>query len=317
NPVVPMLIDIMSDTTEDNIVIMYAYETLESFIEFKESPGEPGSWSLEDYMKLKKLVEKINMEDSVPRLIKILSDNKEDIGIRRYASDLLGMIGDRRAIEPTIKVYNEKVAWGALKLLKKTGDSRLAKIMDDDGDYGVWAWTEEKEKAIGVAMDVLRGNPLPKLLSEEKIREDEREHCSHMLWSKNKSDKYIEKSIERKRKEYAIKVLSEAKAKEAVTMLIELLERERETSIVSALISSLGEIGDERAVELIVKCLHDEKFVGAFVEFAAIEALGNIGGKIATETLEEILYYGDYEPSQTRAAKALKKITGKEYKYKR
>jgi HEAT repeat protein len=94
-------------------------------------------------------------------------------------------------------------------------------------------------------------------------------------------------------------------------------EREKETLEVANIIRALGNTEDKRAVEPIIKYLHDERFVGAFVEFAAIEALGNLGDERAIKPLEEILYHCDYEPSRIRAAKALRKITGKEYKYKR
>ena len=124
---------------------------------------------------------------------------------------------------------------------------------------------------------------------------------------------------ENPRDETVIEALGLAKAEEAVPMLLELLEIERDFNIKDIVIEVLGNIGDGRAVESLIQILNHKSLQGQRSnEFSCITALGEIGDERAVKLLEEkMLEYEGNELFQKATAESLKKITGKEYKYKR
>ncbi len=115
-------------------------------------------------------------------------------------------------------------------------------------------------------------------------------------------------------REKVAKALGEIKSKQAVEPLINALKHEFEYFVRREVAIALGKLKDKRAVESLITVLknYDEKNA---VRESAAEALGKIRDRRAIKPLEEALESGVYEV-RAQARKALKKISGKEYKEK-
>lgn len=85
--------------------------------------------------------------------------------------------------------------------------------------------------------------------------------------------------------------------------LIEALSYEKDHNVRQSAAWSLGEVGDERAVEPLIEALNDRKRVRE----VAARALGEIGDARAVKPLIKVLQSGNWEVSGT-SAKALGKI---------
>jgi HEAT repeat protein len=289
--IVPVLIEIFR-TSRERMVSYEAHAILIDIAECKSTPVDEidPDWKKRIYKEAKR----IDIESAVPRLIEVACDDKENNYNRDGTLLLLGEMEDTRAVEPLIKLLEDKrledkktcrgevtlkeTVEGVLcKILWKTKDRRIAEALDRDGsNYGVWVEID-REKAISKAMEAFKKNPKDR---------------------------------------YAIGVLGNAKAEEAVSMLIELLERERDFDIKDSIINTLGKTGDRRAVESLIQILKQKTPRGQRCNtFAAIKALGEIGDERAVTVLKEILSENeDFELFQKEIKRSLKKITGKEYK---
>ncbi|MDI6786492.1 MAG: HEAT repeat domain-containing protein [bacterium] len=223
----------------------------------------------------------VDIDKIILELIEILEDalpDKSDFTIEKIAN-FFKEIKDKRGIEILIKAFKSRqnedvrrrviernrkgrilddidrakmrIEEALIAILKKTKDRRIAEVLDKDGaNYGVWVWVDEagRDKAIRIAMDVLRGSKVL-YFSPDKEKEAREFVKSHGKWFGISE----EQEIEKRRKKYAIGILGTAKAKEAVPLLIELLEKD--IYLRSEIITVLGEIGTKEAVDALIYLL--------------------------------------------------------------
>ena len=300
--IVPILIDIFSNSREKSMLSTEAHVVLRDIAEWKNKPADEmigddadEDWKREMYEEPAKLAKKIDIESAIPKLIEIACTDSEYNQVRNAALELLGELKDRRAVEPLIRIAKDD-GFG-IEELGKLGDERAVDVLigiieKDKGvvhSAGIWPHWKEAITSLGNIGGKRSINALMNLFKENP------------------------------RDETVMEALGTAKAEEAVPMLIELLERERDFNIKDIVIEVLGNIGDGRAVESLIQILNHKSLQGQRSnEFSCITALGEIGDERAVKLLEEkMLEYEGNELFQKATAEALKKITGKEYKYKR
>lgn len=126
-----------------------------------------------------------------------------------------------------------------------------------------------------------------------------------------------------------VKALSQIGTTEAIEGLMKVVRSEWKTGVyLEALgvddaeitrgmaIEKLGELKAKVAVDLLIKLLLDENSWWMIREDSA-QALGQIGDKRAVEPLEKVLTEDTSDSVRKAAAEALKKLTGRDYEYKR
>jgi len=291
--IVPILIDIFSNSREKSMLSTEAHVVLRDIAEWKNKPADEmigddadEDWKREMYEEPAKLAKKIDIESAIPKLIEIACTDSEYNQVRNAALELLGELKDRRAVEPLIRIAKDD-GFG-IEELGKLGDERAVDVLigiieKDKGvvhSAGIWPHWKEAITSLGNIGGKRSINALMNLFKENP------------------------------RDETVIEALGLAKAEEAVPMLIELLEREIDRSIRAIMITTLGCIGSDEAVDVLI---NSQKEKGGGI---IIIALGKTKNKKAIPFLEDLLKSND-EYDRKWAAEALKKITGKEYKYKR
>ncbi|MEW6620272.1 MAG: HEAT repeat domain-containing protein [bacterium] len=329
--IVPVLIEIVRDTKQEGRVRQYAASMLEEMFRCKNKTLEEligdEEWKKDVFTESFNLIKKIDIESAVPTLLEAIED--ENAFTKECIIGIFEEMKDKRTVEPLLKILDEQRVYqwetnlgkrtkeALYKILKETHDRRIAEALDRNGsDYGVWLWVDEagRQKVINRAMDILRGNYTP----EVKLTYEDEENIK--AWVKRErrrsAEEFRELELERKRvaiKEKAIGLLGVAKAKEAVPMLIEMLEKEVEKrdffGIMGNIITALGKIGTDEAVNVLIELCRAKQIGGG----VTIEALGESKNRKAIPFLEEVLNGNDKFNGEL-AAKALKKITGKEYK---
>ncbi len=98
----------------------------------------------------------------------------------------------------------------------------------------------------------------------------------------------------------------------AVEPLIEFLKYSKRGHLRSEIAEALGRIGDKKATPALIEALLNDSYRHTRCE--AAKALGEIGDKKAIPALEKALK-DEYYYTRRQAAKALKKLTGKDYTY--
>jgi len=203
-----------------------------------------------------------SMKDAkaVEPLIGVLQDKTEHELIRAEAAFTLGLIGDKRAIEPLLEALNDEsyeVQIGVLRALNDFKDERIIKPL-----IAVTKGEDSKKRAIaakGLTIDTPEA--IATLIG--LIRED-----TYF------SSKYV-----------SVRALGETRTKneEAFQVLLEVMDGKYgdRDLLISTAILSLGKIGDKRAVEPLLKILKEDRY---FYHEAAI-ALGDLGDKRAIEPL--------------------------------
>jgi len=201
---------------------------------------------------------KIGDTRAVEPLIQVLKDEYEVIGIRVTAAEVLGKIGDERAAEPLIQVLNDED--------RRVQDS--VRVQDS---------TKEALKKIGE----LAVEPLIQALKnrDSDVREAVAEVLDKLGWKpKNDTEKahYLIAKIDA----YELGELGEP----AVKPLIQAL-KDGDEDVRSNAATALGWIG-EPAVESLIQALKDEDW---FVRSSVAETLGEIGDARAVESLSQVL----------------------------
>ena len=197
--------------------------------------------------------------------------------------EVLGEIGDVRAVEPLIKTLgdeNAEIRTTAVRALGKIGEAAvepLIRVLEEGEDvrfYAVWA--------LGTIADVRAVEPLIKAL------EDERVHVAAAAALGNIGDaRAVEPLIgvlsddNKKLRKSAAWALGNIGDARAVDPLIKGLGDEHNKVRIAATFA-LGIIADVRAVEPLIKALEDEE---DDVRGYAAEALGKIGDARAVEPL--------------------------------
>jgi len=216
---------------------------------------------------------------AVEPLIEALNDKDEEV--RWKASWALGHIGDKRAVEPLTNLLNDErwqVRRFAASALGKIGDGQgvesLIQALNDDE----WHVRKYAVDALGNIGDERAVNPLIKVLSDK------------------------DNDVRSK----AVIALGKMKGS-AVEPLIEVFKNE-DWNIRGKAAEALGNIGDERAVEPLINALVGRgKDKTKYVRGRAAEALGKIGDERAIEPLIKALD-DEYIYVRNKAEEALNRI---------
>jgi len=267
---------------------------------------------------------KIGDARSIEPLVNALKDR--DSYVRSHAATSLGRIGDARAVEPLINVLKDE-SWSvrheAASALEQIGDARaevplLLYGLSKDSGAAVEALAEIGVSAVEPLINALkdedrdmRANAAAALgyIGDEKALQP-------LIGALGDEDTTVRLKAVR-----ALRLLNDPKA---VPSLTGLLKVEEEKHVLKAVIFTLTEIGDVRAVQPLSKLVndslkkHDDD--AAEVCDSAIRALGEIGDAIATTALIRALSDGWrvervgvlYSDIPVEAAKALGKLRSSE-----
>lgn len=109
-------------------------------------------------------------------------------------------------------------------------------------------------------------------------------------------------------REEAARALGEIGEREATDALLQVLN-DPAAGMVETVVKALGQIGDPRAVSALISLMHSDALtVSRRERFAAIDALGVLGGEDAASSLREIFYDAADEEIAERAAEALAQV---------
>jgi len=225
---------------------------------------------------------KIDISKKVEILIKDLKD--EDPLYRERAAEILGEIGDVRAIEPLIealKDWYDKAQEKAVKALVKIREPAVEYLIQalKDKDISV---RKSAVKALGLIGNSRAVEPLKEALKDEDsgFREE-----VEIALSKIGDSQVVEPLIQSpKDNDQAAKGFAII-GKLAVEHLIQAL-KDKDISVRTRAIKELGMIGDSRAVEPLKEALKDKDWN---VKENAAWALGEIGDTRAIEPLVQYL----------------------------
>jgi len=200
----------------------------------------------------------------------------EERSVRLEAAEVLGRIGDARAVEPLIRaivVEQLEIRVTAITALGKLGDTRavepLIKLLEDEE----WTVRRNAAEALGKIGDIQAVEPLIQAINDWAIREN------------------------------AVRALGKIGDARAIAPLIETLE-DKSVKIRAATAETLGKIGDTRAILPLIMMLGDEYPV---VRNCAEEAIEKRSHAQAIEPLIRAL--GEKNPDvRKEAAKILGKI---------
>jgi len=254
---------------------------------------------------------RIKESRAVEPLITVLRD--EDRSVRVSAAYILGQMRDSRAVEPLIAALNDKeasVRSEAIKALTEMKDSRaldplMTAMMDKDNSVRIEA-ANALEK-LGKASLTLE--PLITAM------QDKGTSMAFKYWSvdflvKMKDGRAVKPLIiasndnDRVLREKATSALMRMD-KSAFEPLIDTL-KDKESSVRSGAVRTLGKMKDSRAVEPLISALRDED---RSVRVSAAYVLGQMRDARAVEPLINSL--NDENSSvRSEAAKALRRMTG-------
>jgi len=239
--------------------------------------GERKLWD-KDHVGAEKAFIKALVQINTPAvdfLIAALDD--ENWHVRYHAAEVLGKIGDPRAVELLICALNNKLG-SAAKALGQIGDARALKPLIaalEDKDFSV-------RKNIVAALDTLDWQP-----------DNEKDYPAYWV-AKGEWSKCIQigepavkplivnlKAHNKLVRFHTVKTLGQIGSARTVEPLTTALN-DKDTSVCNAAARALGRIGDSRAVEPLIVILKND--IGGQSWFAA-EALGQIGDIRAVEPL--------------------------------
>ncbi|UCD54652.1 MAG: HEAT repeat domain-containing protein, partial [Candidatus Omnitrophota bacterium] len=279
---------------------------------------------------------KIGDVRAVKPLIEALKDKYSDV--RRYSAEALGKIGDVRAVEPLIEALKDKdkyVRRYSAEALGKIGDVRaieplIEALQDEDED--VCTYSAEALVNIGGARAVegliialedisyhVRSTSVSALEKLNWKPQNQTQQIRYLIAKKSWPElieigfpavEYLIEALIKYEDRYffhssTISTLGTIGDTRAVVPLIELLkDKDKGSSIRSAAASALGQIGDVRAVEPLIEALKDE---APWVRSTAAQALGKLGDVSAIVSLS-LLLDDDYYSVNTAAKNAVKNI---------
>ncbi|MGB9979800.1 HEAT repeat domain-containing protein [Methanobacterium sp.] len=214
--------------------------------------------------------------------------------VRETAAEALGVLRDRRAVEPLIKALNDKdeeVRWKAAWALGNIRDRRavepLIYLLHDKS----WAVRRFAASALGKIGDERAVESLMKALSDEEWHV--RKYAADAL-GKIGDERAVESLMDALHDKdsdvrwKAAVALGKMKSA-AVEPLIELLKND-DWHIRGRAAEALGKIGDERAVKPLINSLVGwNKDRNKYVRGRAAEALGKIGDEDAIKPLTQAL----------------------------
>ena len=263
-------------------------------------------WRKKDEAELDEQESASEKEAEIEIWIEALREKNSDV--RKEAADVLGRIGDDRAVEPLIQTLRDEeraVRRSAAEALGKIGDTRAVEPLIRA--IGNWAIRRNAIKALGKIGDTRAIDPLIEVLEDENVKT--RATVAEALGEIGDARAIIplikalgdKLPAVRNCAEKAIEKMSHA---QSVNPLIEALG-EKNSNVRKEAAKILGKIGDARAVEPLIERLED---YDRGVRENVIEALGKIGDVRAIEPL--ILVLGVWD-NQWTAAKALDNLDWK------
>ncbi len=205
---------------------------------------------------------------AVEPLIRILNDKNREV--REKVIEALGALGDIRALEPLFEVYKDKDEYIRFRVLLAISNFRDERVIDiliqalADEDWNVRSWAA---KPLGKFHVIRASEALIKALQDE--------------------DSLVRRSV--------VMALSDTGDKRAVYPLIQTLRDEDELVRKSAVLA-LGQLGDAEAVEPIIQALRDDPAVRDF----AISILLDFSDIRAVEPIIQAL--SDYDKNVRYAA---------------
>jgi len=247
----------------------------------------------------------LRVQRAVKPLMKLLSD--KDPFIQQKAIESLGMLGDKRAIESLIKILKKK-SYKPYKL-KKAAAEALSRIGEPAAKELIELLKSEDKRIRLLVMDALIKIGSPEvsnhLIGMLKDKEP-------LIWSKaaiglaklkvGDPVKFLLeklKSSDNQVRIYAISSLGEIGDKRAVEPLCKLLSKIIDSprwgemeSLGREIITALGKLKDKRAVPILINYLRSEKVYHLQPIYLA---LGRIGGNDALKYLKKFYFEGERE----------------------
>jgi HEAT repeat protein len=250
---------------------------------------------------------------AVEPLIKALGNS--DCDMRVNAIDALGDIGDVRAVEPlvtTLKDEEGRVRYRSASALGKIGDARavqpLIGLLSDDN----WAVRQVAAEALGAIGDARAVEPLIEMLGDNRsaVRISSAQALDKLGWVPE-TDELRGIYLVAKNDWHAITEMGYLAVEPLFKALGDVDDSVRRDGVIT-----LGNIGDARAVEPLIKVLEDIKYlkintatIGQVgVRRHAANALGKIGDTRAIEPLSQAIEDDDWQ-IRCNVAKALGEIS--------
>lgn len=232
--------------------------------------------------------------------------NDSDYNVRGTAATALGKIEDRRAVPKLIEAIDQGYATeSAIKALGEIGGSqavdKLIGLLSSEDDGEVFEAVEAlgkigDKRAVQPLVDLLQrflqgdrcySTDVPRVLFQS-LRRLADEKATSVFTSALRSE-------QPRIRHFAAVSLGALKNRDTVELLIHTLLNDNDMDVKGGAIGALGDIGDGRAVEPILKFLGDE-----YLALVSIEALGKLGDKRAVQALK--LSYGKYRDLRIQPA---------------
>jgi len=258
-----------------------------------------------NFMELTKLG-----DEAFDFMIKALNDMPRSWDLACKASAALGLLGDRRAVEPlidTLKFDNITVSKKVAEALGKIGDARafmpLMKLLEKpDSELQIKAMEALGRLGDGRAVEVISlklkdRDPEIRLAAAEALSNFSDERAIEPLREIIKKDKNLEI------KRIAIRSLGKIKTSQNVSFLIDLYKEDTK-ELHGALIKALCDLSDAGAIDVFTESLESDE---PQIRFLAAGALGKLKDKRALPFLIKTLDDSDWRVC-SEAIKALGRL---------
>jgi HEAT repeat protein len=232
--------------------------------------------------------------------------------VREIAAETLGILQDRRAVEPLIKALNDKdeeVRWKACWALGHIGDKRavepLLHLLNDER----WAVRKYSASALGKIGDMRATESLIQTLNDKEwhVRKYAADALGNIGDERAVTPLVDALSDEDDDVRWKVVIALGKMRSAAVEPLIEVFGDE-DWRIRGRAAEALGKIGDIRAVDPLINAIMGRgKDRNKYVRGRAAEALGKIGDERAIEPLIKTLD-DDYIYVRTKAEEALNRM---------
>lgn len=224
-------------------------------------------------------------------ILKVLEDRTDHEAARMIAARVIGSSKDKRAVEPLIKLLESEdnrrvrleIVWGLGAFFdEKRAIKPLIKVLNNENEDGGIRYSA------AVALGNVGGKEVVEILIDTLKRTKNTDVSSGVIFS-----------------------LSRSKSGKAVEPLIDLLRRG--TLGISEPLGNLWKEGihDDRIIEAMIEGLRQED---ELMKMMIAKTLGEMGDKRAIKPLEKTLEEVK-KGNKDVIANALKKLTGKDYKY--
>lgn len=244
------------------------------------------------------LLGRIKDGSAVEPIISILENSSENAQARMFSAISLGMIGDKRALSGLRNVVRDND-----KNVKRASISAIGHLKDDRAVQCLLDVLYDSDQLAQVRAIKSLGEIGAKSASGALLRKLLYEEDAFLTTKDDKSQPTIHKIYSKIVRMNTIAVLGELKTREAVPILMEILEnKEEEANVRKASATALSNIGDRRAIEPLIKILYDEN---EGIRVYSAEALAELGYVKAIPHMESILAEIKDKHIRNRITKAL------------